>query len=57
MLTGPMAVLVLPDLQQQIELLGKERVVILQPQAEQRKGLDERTPAYDHLRPALRQKI
>jgi hypothetical protein len=39
------------------QLLGKERVVVLQSEAEQWKGLDGRTPAYDHLGPALRQKI
>ena len=49
--------LVLADLQEQIELLGKERVVVLQPEAEQRKGLDGRAAADDHLRPALRQQI
>ena len=57
MFAGPMDVLVLADLQEQIELLCKERVVVLQFQPEQRKRLDERTSAYDHLRPALRKKI
>src|SRR5258708_17666403 len=54
---GPVHVLVLADLQQQIELLRKERIVILQLQAEQRKRLDERAAANHHLRPALRKKI
>src|SRR5437667_3041857 len=57
MLAGPVDVLVLTDLQEQLELLGKQRVVVLQSQPEQWKGLDERTAAHDDLRAALRQKI
>jgi hypothetical protein len=57
MLAGPVDLFVLTDLQEEIELLGKKRVVIFQSQAEQRKSLDERTPAHDPLRPAVRQKI
>ena len=57
MFAGPVDVLVLTDLQEQVELLRKKRIVVLQFQAEQRKRLDERTAAYDHLRPALRNKI
>ena len=49
--------LVLTDLQEEIEFLGKERVVVLESQAEQRKRLDERAPADDYLRPALRKKV
>jgi len=33
-------VLVIADLQEEVELLLKERIVILQVEAEQRKGLD-----------------
>src|SRR5258708_7134138 len=57
MFAGPVHVLVLADLQQQVELLGKERVVVLQLQAEQRKRLDKRPAAHHHLRPALRKQI
>src|SRR4029077_17323510 len=57
MFAGPMDMLVLADLQEQIELLRKKRVVVLQFQAEQWKRLDEGTAAYDHFCPALREKI
>ena len=57
MLAGPVHMLVLTDLEQQIELLGKERVVVLEPEAEQRKRIGERTAADDHLGPALRNEI
>ena len=57
MFAGPVDVLVLTNLQEEIEILGKQRVVVLEAQAEQRKRIDERPAAYDHLRPALRKKI
>ena len=56
-LPGPVDVLVLPDVEEQIELLGEERVIVVQLEPEQGKRLDERTPAHHHLRPALRQQV
>jgi len=47
MLAGPVHVLVLTNLQKQVELLCKKRVVVLQLQAKQREGLDEGAAAYD----------
>src|SRR6266446_9864381 len=57
MFAGPGHVLVVTDLEQQIELLRKQRVVVLQSKTEQREGVDERTTAYDHLRASLRNEI
>src|SRR5881628_3497583 len=57
MLPEPMHVLVLADLEQQVEVLGEQRVVVLESQPEQRERLDERSAAYDHFGPTLRQKI
>jgi len=57
MFAGPVDVFVFADLEEQIELLCKKRVVVLQLQAEQWKRVDERTSADDHLGPALRKKI
>jgi hypothetical protein len=37
--------------EQQIELLGKERIVIIQIQTKERKGFDKRTAPNHHLRP------
>src|ERR1700681_226864 len=37
--------------------LGEERVIALQPKAEERKRLDRRPATDNHLRPALRQKV
>jgi len=54
---GPVYVFVLTNPQQQIELLSKKRVIVLEFQAEQWKRLDERTATYNHFRPALRKKI
>src|SRR5258705_1687629 len=45
------------NVQQQIELLGKECIVVLEPEAEEREGLDGRAAADDHLRAAPRQQI
>src|SRR5712692_317887 len=49
--------LVLANLQKQIEFLGEERVVVLQPEAEERKRFDGRAAADDHFRASLRQQI
>src|SRR6266550_4011055 len=57
MFAGPGHVLVVTDLEQQIELLRKQRVVVLQSKTEQREGVNERTTAYDHLRAPLRNEI
>src|SRR4051794_23671538 len=57
MLAGPVDVFVLTDLEKKVEVLGKQRVVVLELEAEQWEGLDERAAAGDDLRPALRQQI
>jgi hypothetical protein len=41
------------DLEQQIELLGKERVIVVKVEAEERKGLDKGAAASDNLGAAL----
>ena len=51
----PVDVLIVADLEQQVQLLGEQRVVILESVAEQRKGIDEGATADDHLGAALRQ--
>ena len=56
-LARPVDVLVVPDLEKQVELLREERVVVLEPQTEQRERVDERTAADDHLRAALRKQV
>src|SRR5206468_785393 len=48
----PGDVLVVADLEEQVEVLGKQRVVVLEPEAEQRKRVDERATADHHLRAA-----
>src|SRR5258708_7005596 len=45
---------VVADLQQQLELLGEQRVVVVEVEAEQRKRLDRRSAAHDHLGAAAR---
>src|SRR5712691_9450998 len=57
MFAGPGHVLVVTDLEQQIELFRKQRVVVLQSKTEQREGVNERTTAYHHLRASLRNQI
>ena len=57
MFAGPVDVLVVTDLEQQFELLGEQRVVVLEPEPEQRKGIDEGAAADDHLCSALRDEI
>jgi hypothetical protein len=52
-----MHMLVLANLQKQIEFLGEQLVIVLQPKAEERKRLDGRTAAHDHFRASLRQQI
>ena len=54
---GPVDVLVLTDLEKQLELLRKELIVVLQPEPEQRKGLDGRPTANHHLRTTVGKKI
>ena len=41
-----------PHLQEQVQLIGEQFVVILQPVAEERKGLDRRAAPDHHLRPS-----
>jgi hypothetical protein len=50
-------VLVVANLEQEIELLGEERVVILELVTEEREGIDERSAAHHHLRPPLGEKV
>ena len=57
MLTGPVHVLFVANLQQQIELLGKERVVVLEAIAEERERFDGRPSPHHHLGASLRQEI
>lgn len=54
---GPRDVFVGADLQEEIELLGEERVIVFQLQAEERERLDEGAAADDHLGAALREQI
>src|SRR5262245_195921 len=53
----PVDVFVLADLQEQLEFLREQRVVILEIESEQRKGLDRRPASDHHLGPAARQQI
>src|SRR5207237_8220935 len=53
----PLDVLVVADREQELELLLKERVVVLELVAEQREGLDERATPDDHLRAAVREQV
>src|SRR2546430_15220434 len=57
MLSGPAHVLALADLEQKVELLREERVVVVELESEQRKGLYEGAAADDHLRAAARNEI
>ena len=52
MLAGPGHVRGFADLQQQLELLGEQRVVVVEVVAEQREGLDERSAPGHDLGPA-----
>src|ERR1700719_1808908 len=51
----PMDVGLLADLQEQVEALGKERIVIIELEAEERERLDERAAPGDDLGPSLRE--
>src|SRR5260370_8915566 len=53
-LARPVNVRVLADVQKQIELLGKERIVVLEFQPEKGKRFYERAPSGDDLRPSVR---
>jgi hypothetical protein len=52
-----MHMLVLPDREEQVELLREQRIVVFEPQPEQWKRVDERAAAHDHFRAPLRQQI
>src|SRR3954462_15444813 len=54
---GPRDLLVVTNLQQQIELLGDELVVVVEPEPEQRECLDRRPASDDHLGASLRDEI
>ena len=56
-LARPVDLRALTNLQQQFELLGKERVVVVEIETEEGKGLDKRAAAGNNLRPALRYQI
>jgi hypothetical protein len=47
----------LANLQEQFELLGEQLVVVLEPEAKQRKGFNRRPTAHHHFRAALREQI
>src|SRR6267143_4905581 len=50
-LAGPVHMLVLTDVQQQLELLFEQRVVVVQAEAEEWECVDERSATDDHLGP------
>ena len=50
---GPGDVVLLADLEQEIEFFGEEGVVVLQPKAEEREGIDERATAGDDFGTAV----
>src|ERR1700730_17484750 len=52
-LARPVNMRVLADVQKKIELLGEERIVVLELQAEERKRFDERPGSGNYLRPAI----
>src|SRR5207237_9466037 len=54
---GPVNVRVLTDVQKQIELLGKERIVVLELQPKERECFDERAAPGDDLCPSVRKEI
>ena len=53
MFAGPMDMGVLADIQQQVELLGEERVVVFEVETEERERLDERAAAGDDFGAAV----
>ncbi len=57
MFAGPVDVFVVADLQQQIQLLGKQLVIVLELEPEQREGIGERASAHDHLGAPVRDEI
>ena len=56
-LARPVNMRVLADVQKQIELLGEERIVVLELQAEERKCFDERAAPGNDLRSSVRKQI
>ena len=48
-LTGPGDVLVSAHVQQEVQLFGKQRVIVLQVVAEEREGLNRRAAPDDHF--------
>src|SRR5205814_8569108 len=52
MLARPVNVLVVADLEKQVEVFRKERVVIVEAQTKERKRIDERASAGDDFRAA-----
>ncbi len=52
-----MNVFVLPDIEEQVEVLLEEGVIVLEWQPKERKRVDERTASDDHLGAALRKKV
>jgi hypothetical protein len=49
----PVDVSLLAQLQQQLQLFGKQRIVVVEVQPKERKGFNERAPPRDDFRPAL----
>src|SRR5216684_3069217 len=56
-LTRPRDVLVGTHVQQEVQLLGKQRVVVVQVVAEEWEGFDRRASADNHLGPSLRNQV
>lgn len=56
-LARPVDMGMLTKLQQKLQLFCKQRIVVVEVQSEERKGLNERAPPRDNLRPAMRKQI
>ncbi len=57
MLAGPVNEFVFAQLEQQVELLSKQRIVVFEFKPKQWKRFGERTATGDNFRPALREQI
>jgi len=57
MLTRPINLRVGANFQQQVKLLGKKRIVVIQVETEEREGLDKGAAAGNNLCPSLRDQI
>ena len=57
MFTRPMDVDVLANLEKQVQLFGKKRIVVLHFQAKQRESFDKRTATNNHFRAAVGEEV